>query len=233
MIRPVQSVSMESLSAGGAMITVAWNIPAGLGSVEAFSWQYTCMRLDSAEVTCWGFDNDHLLNVLLGFLKHLCRSHRSAITCSVGRFGQIQCWGNDDLIELDIPMQLDVTLGFEDAPFGYMRRSDYQFEPDLYASSHVFELGVMDMQQGPTLKLGCFNTSGTYVVTCGDGVDANRDACDDGNRLDGDGCNELHRGRRMTQAPGMFRQWMSFWHGLLWLVAARGPAIPDQALSLL
>ena len=46
-------------------------------------------------------------------------------------------------------MQLDVTLGFEDAPFGYMRRSDYQFEP-ICASSHVFELGVMDSaQQGP------------------------------------------------------------------------------------
>ena len=144
---------------------------------------------DSAEVTCWGFDNDHLLNVPSGLPETLSLDASLNGTCSVGRFGQIQCWGNDDLIELDIPMQLDVTLGFEDAPFGYMRRSDYQFEP-ICASSHVFELGVMDSATGAaTLKLGCFNTSGTYVVTCGDGnVDAG-ETCDDGNRLDGDGCN--------------------------------------------
>ena len=69
-----------------------------------------------------------------------------------------------------------------------MRNGDYQLA-QICATGQSFEL----RQSGDTtgsgrFRLGCHDLNGTYVVTCGDGnVDA-PETCDDGDRLDGDGC---------------------------------------------
>ena len=165
-------------------------VPADLGPTRDVSagWYHTCVVKEDGSVYCWGFDRYGQSGVPDDLGEAVRVSAGWGHTCALLADDSIRCWGANRYGESTAPADMDSAM--VSASWWYTCGADRQGGVECWGDGRLGETAVPDDLLPLQLPMRAEDTSCTYTCgdACGNGVQDATETCDDGNRIDGDGC---------------------------------------------